>query len=90
MKHRIEQTAQGLRIQAEAPPERQQKLLDELAQCAAGTCACPTPQYDKLTAIEVEASATGVTVTLQVRPGEQIDTADIEQCLAHTARQAGL
>ena len=48
MKHTIEQTADGLRISAEAPQEKQKGLLDELAKCAAGTCSCPTPQYEKL------------------------------------------
>ncbi|TXC66756.1 hypothetical protein FSC37_15900 [Piscinibacter aquaticus] len=55
-------------------------MLDELAKCAAGTCSCPTPQYEKLSAIGVKAEAGGVIVDLKVKPGEQIDTTDIEQC----------
>ncbi len=90
MKHTIERTADGLRISAAAPQSQQQGLLDELAKCAAGTCSCPTPQYEKLSAIDVKAEADQVTVDLKVKPGEQIDTADIEKCLAHTAQQAGL
>ncbi len=90
MKHTIEQTADGLRISAEAPPERQKGLLDELAKCAAGTCSCPSPQYEKLSAIDVSVDPSGVTVDLKLKPGEQIDTADIERCLVHTAQQAGL
>lgn len=90
MKHTIEQTADGLRISAQAPQNQQQGLLDELAKCAAGICSCPTPQYEKLSAIDVKAEADRVTVDLKVKPGEQIDTADIEKCLAHTAQQAGL
>lgn len=90
MKHTIEQTVEGLRISAEAPKAQQQGLLAELAKCAAGICSCPTPQYVKLSAIDVKAEADRVTVDLKVKPGEQIDTADIEKCLAHTAQQAGL
>ena len=90
MKHTIEQTAHGLRISAEAPQDKQKGLLDELAKCAAVTCSCPTPQYEKLSAISVKAEVGGVIVDLKVKPGEQIDTADIEQCLVHTAQQAGL
>lgn len=90
MKHTIEQTADGLRISAEAPQGKRQGLLDELAKCAAGTCSCPTPQYEKLSGIDVSADPSGVTVNLNVKPGEQIDTADIEKCLEHTARQAGV
>ncbi len=90
MKHTIEQTADGLRISALAPQNQQQGLLDELTKCAAATCSCPTPQYEKLSSIDVKAEADRVTVDLKVKPGEQIDPADIERCLAHTAQQAGL
>lgn len=90
MKHTIEQTADGLRISAEAPQDKRQRLLDQLAKCAAGTCSCPTPQYEKLSAIDVKADPSGVTVDLKVKPGEQVDTTDIEKCLEHTAQQAGL
>lgn len=90
MKHTIEQTPDGLRISAEAPHDKQRRLLDELAKCAAGTCSCPTPQYEKLSAIDVKAEPSGVTVDLKGKPGEQIDGADIEKCLQHTAQQAGL
>jgi hypothetical protein len=83
-------TSNGLRISAEAPPDKQKRLLDELAKCAAGTCSCPTPQYEKLSAIDVRAQPNGVAVNLKVKPGEQIDSADIEKCLEHTARQAGV
>jgi len=90
MKHSIEQTADGLRINAEAPKNKQKGLLDELAKCAAGTCSCPTPQYEKLSSIDVSADSSGVTVNLKVKPGERIDAADIAKCLDHTAQQAGL
>lgn len=90
MKHTIEQTADGLRISAEAPQAHQQGLLDELAKCAAGTCSCPTPQYEKLSAIEVSTQGDQVAVDLKVKPGKQIDVGDIEKCLAHTAQQGRL
>lgn len=90
MKHTIEQITDGLRISAEAPQDKQKGLLDELAKCAAGTCSCPTPQYEKLSAIDVSADSAGITVNLKVKPGEHIDAADIERCLDHTAQQAGL
>ena len=90
MKHTIEQTEDGLRISAEAPQDKQRGLLDELTKCAAGTCSCPTPQYGKLSAIDEKADPSGVTLDLKIKPGEQLDTADIEKCLQHTAQQAGL
>jgi len=86
----LEPTADGLTIRVEAPPEKQAALLDELAKCAAGTCSCPTPQYEKLQSIDVDAQASSVTIALRAKAGEQIDVADIEKCLDHTAKQAGV
>jgi hypothetical protein len=90
VKHSIETNPNGVTIRVEAPPEKQSALLEELAKCAAGTCTCPTPQYDKLQSIHIVPQATGVTVTLQANPGEQVNLVDIEHCLDHTTRQAGL
>jgi hypothetical protein len=89
MKHTVEQTSEGLRINASVPQEHQKELLEEFSKCAAGTCSCPSPQYEKLESIRVGAQPDGVTVDLKVKPGEVIDAADIEKCLAHTAKQVG-
>ena len=89
MKHAIDTTDAGVRITAEATGASQKALLDELAKCAAGTCSCPSTQYDKLAAIEVSAGESAVTVDLKVKPGESVDLADIERCLDHTAKVAG-
>jgi hypothetical protein len=53
--------------------EKQRELVEEFAKCAAGTCSCPTPQYEKVQSIDVSAQATGVTVNLKVKPGEAIE-----------------
>lgn len=89
MKHKVETTGEGLRINASVSPEKQSELLQEFAKCAAGTCSCPTPQYEKVESMQIKAQSTGVTVDLQVKPGEAIDVADIERCLDHTAKQIG-
>ncbi len=89
MKHAIDTTTDGLCITATTASAKQQALLDELAKCAAGTCSCPTAQYEKVESIDVSAEATCVRVNLKVKPGEAIDTADIERCLEHTAKQIG-
>jgi hypothetical protein len=86
MKYQIEKDATGLSIQASVPPEQQKALLDEFAKCAAGTCSCPSPQYDKLQAIAVASTAVGVSVRLNAKTGETIDQQDIERCLDHTAK----
>lgn len=89
MKHTVEQTTDGVRISAEAGPEKQNALLQEFAKCAAGTCSCPTPQYGKVESMDVTAQDSGVTVNLKIKPGQVIDVADIERCMDHTAKIIG-
>jgi hypothetical protein len=89
MKHTIEQTDQGLRIRAAIGQEKQKALLDEFGKCAAGICACPTPQYQKLESMQVSSQEGVITVDLRAKIGEVVDVADIEMCLDHTAKQIG-
>lgn len=86
MDYAIKQDKEGLHIDVSAPQEEQQKLLEELAKCAAGTCTCPSTQYAKLEKIDVVPGQSGVSVELKARGGETIDPADIERCLEHTAK----
>lgn len=86
MKHTIEQTIDGVQINAAVPIEKQKPLLEEFSKCAAGTCSCPTPQYEKVASMNVTANESGVTVNLKLKDGETIDVADIERCLEHTAK----
>jgi len=59
MKHTIEQTDQGLRILATVDQDKQKALLVEFGKCAAGTCACPSPQYQKLESMQASSQKRG-------------------------------
>lgn len=85
MKYQIDENAEGLRIQATVSPDQQKTLLAEFQKCAAGTCSCPSTQYEKLQAIDVTPNSAGVTVQLKAKSGEVIDRKDIERCLDHTS-----
>jgi hypothetical protein len=87
MKYQVDQTSDGLKIEASVAPEQQAKLLEEFGKCASGTCSCPSTQYDKLASINVSEGTAGVSVELRAKPGENIDVKDIKQCLDHTANQ---
>ncbi|MEK8052843.1 arsenical pump-driving ATPase [Ideonella sp. DXS22W] len=87
MGYRIDPTADGLHIHVTAPAGQQQALMEELGKCASGHCSCPSPQYQKLAAVEVQAGAAGVEVVLKARPGEVLVADDIAHCLAHTLRE---
>jgi hypothetical protein len=87
MDYSIKEGADGLHIDATVPPEMKKKLMDEIAKCAAGTCTCPSSQYDKLKGVDIISGPTGVAIELKVKPGERIDLGDVERCLEHTAKQ---
>ena len=89
MKYSVDQTSDGLRVYAAVPPEQQAKLLEEFGKCAAGTCSCPSTQYDKLASIDVKQTPDGVSVDLKAKSGESIDQDDIARCLNHTANLIG-
>lgn len=52
------------------------RLLQSMQECQWGQCGCPTDQYDKLDAIEVEAREDEVTVRLRPLSGERLDRRD--------------
>jgi hypothetical protein len=89
MKASIERTNDGLRIEAQVAEEKQAAILRELRKCASGACSCPTPQYERLSSIDVRIIESGIAVDLRVKPDEEVDVGDIERCLAHTASQVG-
>ena len=73
MKYSVDQTNEGLRVNAAVPAEQQAKLLEEFGKCAAGTCSCPSTQFDKLASIDVKQTLGGVSVDLKAKSGELID-----------------
>lgn len=87
MEYKVDTTATGLKVSATVPAEQQAKLLEELGKCAAGTCACPSTQYEKLASIDIQQTSDGVSVDLKAKAGENIDPADVAHCLEHTAEK---
>lgn len=85
MKFSIEERTKGLHIDAQVAGEQRHALQAELAKCAAGTCSCPSKQYDKLQSIEITPAPDGVAIDLMAKPGETVDAADVQRCLEHTA-----
>ena len=86
MKYSMTETSNGLSVNATVGKEQQAQLLSEFGKCAAGTCTCPSTQYDKLEAINVQQTDEGVKVDLTAKAGEKIDLSDISRCLDHTAQ----
>ncbi len=89
MKYSIQKKASELKITVEDARDKQSRLIEELKECAEGRCSCPTPQYAKLEAIEIQQAADKVEIALKAKRGEKIDQADIDKCLEHTAKKIG-
>lgn len=62
----------------------QQELLAAFGECASGRCSCPTAEYEKVAAMEVEASQDGIAIRLEVQPGTGLDVDQVAACLDHT------
>ena len=89
MKFDVKSTDQGLQVKANVSPEQAQKLMEEFAKCANGTCACQTAEYEKLDSIRVSQTDSGLTLDLKAKSGQDLDASCVAECLDHTAAQVG-
>jgi len=63
---------------------RQAELLAAFGECQGGQCSCPTNEYEKVAAMEVEPTGDRIAIRLLAKPGMTLDTAGIEACLDYT------
>ena len=87
MKFEIKPTDQGLQVNAKVNPEQAQKLMEEFAKCANGTCSCKTTEYEKLDSMQVSQTDSGLTLDLKAKSGQDLDASCVAECLDHTAAQ---
>lgn len=64
------------------------RLMESLQECQQGQCACPTDQYDRLDAIDVQAGDDDFTVRLRPRTGEVLDVQALHACMDYTVNRA--
>jgi hypothetical protein len=63
---------------------RQAELLEAFGECQEGRCSCPTGEYLKVAAMDVQPAEDRIAIRLQAKPGTSLDTAEIAACLAYT------
>ncbi len=63
---------------------RQAELLAAFGECQEGRCSCPTNEYEKVAAMEVEPAEDTIAIRLQAKPGTSLDAAEIAACLDYT------
>jgi hypothetical protein len=83
-RYRIEQQASAVVIELTEVAGKQKELLEAFGECQSGRCSCPTNEYDKLAAMEVQPGAEQIVLTLEAKPGLALDSSAIAACLDHT------
>ncbi len=87
MRYKIDEKKTGLDISVTDAKDDKKKLLEAFRECQEGRCSCPTEEYKKLDSLEVAQNGDEIQLQLKSRPGETIDRAEIEKCLAYTAER---
>ena len=87
MEYEVTEHGPNVEIVVRGAAEQEPRLLESLQDCQSGNCGCPTDQYDRLAAMEVESEDGDVTVRLQPRFGEQFDAEQLRACLDYTLTQ---
>jgi len=86
--YRVSATGTTVAIQITGVGERQDELLQALGECQEGRCSCPTDEYEKVAAMEVQPGQDRIDIRLGAKPGTSLDTSEIEACLDYTVQRA--
>ena len=87
MKAKIATKQNGIQIDVEDVKDKKEVLLEAFHECSEGRCTCPTEEYKKLESLDIRDGDDTIQLVLKVRPGEQIETKEIEKCLDYTSQR---
>ncbi len=87
MEAKIKTTDDGIQIDVTDLEGKKDQLLEAFQECSEGRCTCPTQEYQKVASLNVTGSDDTIQLSILAKPGEQIDTAEIEKCLEHTEKR---
>ena len=86
--YKIDATGATVAIQITGTGEKQGELLQAFGECAEGRCSCPTDEYEKLAAMDVQPGEDRIDIRIEAKPGTSLDTSEIEACLDYTVARA--
>lgn len=86
--YEISDGGSGVTIELTGTCGSQDELLVAFGECQTGQCSCPTEEYQKVDAMDVEASTDAITIRLHAKPDTELDTDAIAACLDYTVTQA--
>lgn len=84
---KITETDRGLEIEVHAEAEEKNQLLGEFQKCREGQCTCPTQEYEKLEAMDLEVMDQQINIHLVAKERMSIDQNEIARCLEHTTQK---
>lgn len=86
--YRIKESESAVSIELTEVAGNQEQLLRAFAACQAGQCSCPTDEYQKLAAVDIQQGAEEIRLELEPKPGEKFDLSEIAACLDYTTANA--
>lgn len=89
MKYQIMTKPDGIDIEVSEVAGKETQLLEAFRECQAGRCTCPTNEYAKLDALELDQSPGTLHLRLKAKQGVEFDQTKIERCLDHTRQRVG-
>jgi len=84
MKYHITKKPGGIEIEVSGVEGKERQLLEAFRECQDGRCTCPTQEYARLDALELDQSAGTINLKLKAKRGTEFDQTDIQRCLEHT------
>ena len=88
-RYRIDQEGSVVSIELTELDGRQDELLDAFRECQEGRCTCPTEEYRKVASMDVQADENRIAIRLDSKPGQRLDSSEIDTCLDHTVGKVG-
>ena len=83
-RYRIEEQDTTVSIEVTELDGRQPQVLEAFQECQEGRCTCPTEEYRKVASMDVDGDDDRITIRLSSKPGERLDSSEINACLEHT------
>jgi hypothetical protein len=87
-RYRVDEDEAAVSIQLTELAGRQEELLKAFRECQEGRCTCPTEEYRKVASIEIHTGEDRIAIRLSSKPGQRLDTSEIDTCLDHTIGKA--
>ncbi len=87
MESQISKTGSGILIQITDLEDKKDALLEAFQECSEGRCTCPTEEYKKVEKMDIQDADNALQLSITAKDDQEIDTQEIEKCLAYTKKR---